>query len=377
MPGMHPAAWFLQSRIQTSDMKRRIVVVVLVLAAALSQAAFAAPATSRADHLQRLDEFLDHVENRNGGAGSLSIFRGDEEIYARSFGQKNLPGALPDATAKYRIASVTKLVTAILAFRLIEDGRLRLDQPLSDFHSDMPSARNITIANLLGHSSGLGNFAIRDGEVWVVDTLSRAQILGEIRRQGAAFDPGDRVAYSNSAYFLLTTIIEQTDGRPYHQIVAQDIAGPLGLRNFASTLSNPTHTLRSHVFDGQWKAIKDVDFANVIGVGDIASTTRDLNVLMSALFRYKLLRRDTVEQMKPIPGKGGWGKGLAEFTYGERRFLGHGGDVLGSHARLIYNLEDEVSIAYATNGERIPADTFLETIVGIVHGDDVVFPEPR
>ncbi|WP_440222819.1 serine hydrolase domain-containing protein [Dokdonella sp. MW10] len=358
-------------------MTRRIAMVLILLAAALSHAVSAAPATSRADHLQRLDDFLDHVETGNGGAGSLSIFRGDEEIYARSFGQKNLHGAVPDATSKYQIASVTKMVTAILAFRLIEAGRLRLDQPLSDFHPDMPSARTITIANLLEHSSGLGNFAIRDGAVWVVDALSRAQILGEIRRQGVAFEPGDRVAYSNSAYFLLTTIIERTDGRDYHQIVAQDIAGPLGLKNFASTLSNPNRTLGSHVFAGQWKAIKDVDYANVIGVGDIASTTRDLNALMSALFRYRLLRRDTVEEMKPVPGKGGWGKGLAEFRYGERRFLGHGGDVLGSHARLIYNLEDEVSISYATNGERIPADVFLETIVSIVYGDDVVFPDLR
>ena len=105
-----------------------------------------------------------------------------------------------------------------------------------------------------------------------------------------------------------------------------------------------------------------------------ASTTRDLNVLINRLFQYRILRRDSLEQMLPAPGNG-WGRGLAAFPYGTHHFVGHGGDVLGSHARVIYNPDDEVSIAYATNGERIPTDAFLKAVVGIVYGEDAVFPE--
>ncbi|MCL7713871.1 hypothetical protein [Stenotrophomonas mori] len=62
------------------------------------------------------------------------------------------------------------------------------------------------------------------------------------------------------------------------------------------------------------------------------------------------------------------GRGLAEFTYGESRFLGHAGDAPGSHSRVIYNPEDRGAIAYSTTDDRIPTNAFLETLVGIVYG---------
>lgn len=355
-------------------MKRLLTILLCIPVLALSQGVSSAPVTSQPIQTKRLDTFLDRVESNNGGIGSVSIFKGGREIYARSFGQQNLPGVAHDADSKYQIASVTKMVTAILAFKLIEDGRLNLDDSLSSYFPAMPSAQKISIANLLGHTSGLGNFAIRNGEVWVVDPQTQDQILEEIATQGIAFEPGQRVAYSNSAYFLLRMIIEQVHGRAYHDIVAQEIAAPLGLRNFASTGSHPGNTFKSYAFSGEWREIKDIDYSNVIGVGDIAATTHDLNVLISGLFEYKLVHKDRLQQMQPKLGGSGWGLGLAEFTYGEEHFLGHGGDVLGSHSRVIYNPEDDVAIAYSTNGERIPTNVFLEAIVDLVYGREAVFP---
>ncbi|WP_240732409.1 MULTISPECIES: serine hydrolase domain-containing protein [Dyella] len=342
---------------------------------ALSQAVHAAPSSQQGVHEKRLDDFLNDVEANDGGVGSVSIFKGGREVYARSFGQKNLPDVAHDEYSKYQIASVTKMVTAILTFKLVEAGRLSLDDKLSDFFPDMPSAQKITIRHLLEHTSGLKNFAIKDGSVWVVDEVSQGDILDEIKSQGVAFEPGERVAYSNSAYFLLRMILEKKYGREYHQIVAQEIAEPLGLQNFASTKSHPSNTFKSYTFAGHWVEIKDINYSNVIGVGDIASTTRDLNTLIVSLFQHKILNKATLEQMKPIPGHDGWGRGLAEFPYGENRFLGHGGDVLGSHSRVIYNPKDGVAIAYSTNGERIPTNAFLETVVGIVYGGDFTLPQ--
>lgn len=358
-------------------MKRLAALLMLLPALALPLVAQAQPRSSQAVHAEvhaeKLDDFINHVEDNNGGIGSLSIFKGGREVYARSFGQQNLPGVAHDGNSKYQIASVTKMVTATLAFKLIEDGRLHLDDRLYDFYPDMPSAQKITIRNLLEHSSGLGNFAIKDGSLWVLDPLGQSEILEEIKRQGATFEPSEHIAYSNSAYFLLRMILEKVHGRGYHEIVAQEIAAPLGLENFASFESHPSNVFKSYAFKDQWGEIKDVDYSNVIGVGDIASTTRDLNTLITSLFQYRILRRDTVEQMQPDVGKG-WGMGLAEFTYGEERFLGHGGDVLGSHSRVIYNPKDDVAIAYSTNGERIPTNVFLEAIVATVYGRDVALP---
>lgn len=355
-------------------MKRLAALLLLLPVFALPQSVHSASLPSHGVNEERLENYLRSVEGNGEGVGSVSIFKGGREVYARSFGQKSLPAVAYDENTMYQIASVTKMVTAILAFKLIEDGRLSLDDRLSDFYPGMPSAQKITIRNLLEHSSGLGNFAIRNGSIWVIDAVSQAEILEEIRKQGVTFEPGERTAYSNSAYVLLRLILEQRYGREYHEIVAEQIAKPLGLEHFASIKSHPANTFKSYTFAGRWGEINDIAYTNVIGVGDIASTTRDLNALIVALFQHRILRKETVDQMKPVLGNDGWGRGLADFTFGEHHFLGHGGDVLGSHSRVIYSPEDDLAITYSTNGERIPTNAFLEAIVGLVYGDDVALP---
>lgn len=352
---------------------KRLAALLLLPALLLAGAACAAPAAPPAVHSERLDAFLDQVEDSSAGIGSVSIFRNGREVYARRFGQKLLAGGSYNEDTTYQIASVTKMVTAILAFKLIEEGRLSLDDRLSKWLPDIPSAQAITIANLLEHTSGLGNFAIKDGTVWVVDRVSEPAILDEIRRQGVSFAPGQDTVYSNSAYLLLRMILEEQSGRTYAERVAQDIAAPLGLRNFVSAGIPQPDTFLSYAYKGGWAAIKDIDYSNVVGVGDIAGTPHDLNLLITGLFQQKILRQASLQQMIPSPGKG-WGRGLAAFPYGERHFLGHGGDVPGSHSRVIYNPDDGTAIAYSTNGERIPTNDFLATIVGLAYGEDVAFP---
>ncbi|MEG1679263.1 MAG: serine hydrolase [Stenotrophomonas sp.] len=114
-------------------MKRLAALLLLLPAFAPPQLVHSEPASSQAVHEEKLDDFLSHVEDNNGGIGSVSIFKGGREVYARSFGQQNLTGVAHDENSKYQVASVTKMVTATLAFKLIEDGRLSLDGKLSHF----------------------------------------------------------------------------------------------------------------------------------------------------------------------------------------------------------------------------------------------------
>jgi len=323
----------------------------------------------------KIDDYINYIENNNGGLGSLSIFKNGQEVYNRSFGQAKLVNVNYNMDTKYQIASVTKMVTAILAFKLIEAGNLKLDTKLSDFFPEIPNSQKITIENLLGHTSGLGNFAIRDGAIWVIDKVSEPEILEEIKKQGVSFEPNEKVVYSNSAYILLRKIVEQKYGKEYHEIVQNQIVKPLRLKNFASIKSNPANTFKSYQFKEKWIEIKDIEYANVIGVGDIASTTENMNILINKLFQNKILKKETLELMLPVAGKEDWGRGLALFPFGENVFFGHNGDVLGSHSRLIYNPKDQISIAHSTNGERIPANVFTEHIVNIVYNKAFSLPE--
>ena len=116
----------------------------------------------------KLDEYIDYMESNNAGIGSVSVFKKGHEVYNRSFGQSKLVNVSYNRETKYQIASVTKLVTAILTLKLIENRHLKLDTKLSEFFPEIPNSEKITVKNLLEHTSGLGNFAIRNGSVWVI-----------------------------------------------------------------------------------------------------------------------------------------------------------------------------------------------------------------
>lgn len=324
---------------------------------------------------EKVDEYLTYIEKNNAGIGSVSIYKDGQEVYNRSFGQQKLINVAYNKDTKYQIASVTKMITAILILELVEDGKLKLEAKLSEFYPEIPNSSKITIKNLLEHTSGLGNFAIRDGAIWVMDKVSDKEIFEEIKKQGVSFEPNEKVAYSNSAYILLRMILEKKYKKEFHKIVEQKIVKPLDLKNFASVKSNPTNTFKSYTFKENWNEIKDIEYTNVIGVGDIASTTKDLNIIINNLFQNKILKKETLELMEPIIGKEDWGRGLALFEYGENQFFGHGGDVLGSHTRLIYSPKDKISISYATNGERIPTNIVMENLVSIIYNKEFKLPE--
>ena len=277
----------------------------------------------------KIDQYITYVEKNNGAIGSLSIYKNDKEVYNRSFGQAKLINVSYNKETKYQVASVTKMITAILIFKLVEEGKLKLENKLSDFYPDIPNSQKITIKNLLEHTSGLGNFAVRNGGIWIIEKVSEKEIFEEIKKQGVSFEPNEKVVYSNSAYILLRMIIEQKYKKSFNEVVQKEIVKPLNLKNFASVKFMLANTFKSYKFEGSWIEIKDIEYTNLIGVGDIASTTKDLNIVITSLFQCKILKKETLEVMKPTIEKEGWGRGLALFDYDGNIFFGHNGDVLG------------------------------------------------
>lgn len=197
---------------------------------------FGFTALSQEIDIQKIDSFVSHIEDNNRGIGSVSIFKDGKEIYNRSFGQDKLENVDYNAETKYQIGSITKIFTANLLFELIENNKLHLDDKLSMFYPEIPNSDIITIKNLLEHSSGLGNFAVKNDSVnWLTEKVDEIDIIEEIRRQGVSFQPGEKVKYSNSGYFFLARIAEKLFKQDYASIVEERIAKPLNLLSFISS----------------------------------------------------------------------------------------------------------------------------------------------
>lgn len=329
------------------------------------------------NNLKQVDSFISLIENNNRDIGSLAIYKDGKEVYYRNFGQSGIPGIRFDKDTKYQIGSITKTYTAVLLFQLVEQGKLSLDDRLADFFPDMPGATEITIRQMLNHTSGLGDYVYKESDVdWLLKKVSESAILDEIRQQGLLFSPGEQEAYSNSAYFLLARILEQKYKKQYGEILEQYLAGPYGLKHTRSILSRPEHVFSAYMYkDGKWTEKEDFEFINTIGVGDIAASPGDMIRFINELFRYRILKKETVEIMKPILEKNEYfGRGLMQIPMRTAILYGHGGDTRGTHSVLGYNEKDGLSIALAINGQRYNRNAVLLGVLSIIYGEKFDFP---
>ncbi|SEG13872.1 serine hydrolase domain-containing protein [Sphingobacterium lactis] len=327
--------------------------------------------------LQKIDSFVNYIEQNNRGIGSISIFNDGREIYNRSFGQSKLLDIQYNADTKYQIGSITKLVTATLIFKLIEDGKLRLDDPISKFYPNIPNSNDIKIKNLMNHSSGLGDFLEKkDNTSWLTEKVSQDEIFDEIVSQGVLFQPNEKTEYSNTGYFLLARIVEKLYDDDYATIVAEKIANPLNLKNFASLTPSTSNIFPSYEYTDKWEKVKDLEFSNVIGIGDIVSTAKDLNTFLYNLSHYKILQKESIEKMKPnLERDEEFGMGLMAIPFYEHVSFGHVGDTYGTHSIVSYNENDHLGFSFAYNGERVPHNDILIGILSIIYGKNYKYPD--
>ncbi len=319
--------------------------------------------------IEKIDRFISHIENNDRGIGSVSIFKDGKEVYNRSFGQSKLTDIQYNPDTKYQIGSITKTITATLIFKLIESKKLQLDDKLSKFYPEIPNSDHVTIKNLLEHSSGLGDFTRKNDSItWLTKKVSEKEIFDEIIKQGVSFQPSEKVDYSNSDYFLLTKIVEKLYKKEYATIVAKEIVKPLNLNNFSSKTSKTKNIFPSYGYNGKWQKFTDFEFSNVIGVGDMVATTADLNTSLYHLFQYKILKKESVEQMKPDAArKETFGRGLMLLPFYEHISYGHGGTTYGTHSAVAYNEEDGLGFSLILNGERFPHNDFAIGILSIIY----------
>ncbi|MEU6882198.1 serine hydrolase domain-containing protein [Streptomyces sp. NPDC046712] len=181
-----------------------------------------------------LAEFIEQTATKFGVPGvSVGVWADGRETFA-SHGVTSLDNPLPvDKDTLFQLGSTTKTFTATALMRLVADGRLELDAPVRRYVpelvlADEKAAADITVMNLLNHTSGLSWNIITDtgdGDdalAAFVAKMAELELIGE---------PGDRASYSQAGYNLLGRVLENVTGLTYEQAVASLLFEPLGLSN--------------------------------------------------------------------------------------------------------------------------------------------------
>ncbi|MBB1511167.1 beta-lactamase family protein [Tessaracoccus sp. MC1627] len=254
---------------------------------------------------------LDDAVAKNAFTGVVTIDVGEARVLERCEGFMHRAFGVPmTASARIAIASGSKTFTALAVMRLVEDGALRLDQPVRELlGDDLPLIDDaVTVEHLLTHTSGIGDYLDEDGD-WEVDefiltlpvhTLTTSEaFLPMLEGHPAKFAPGERFAYCNGGYMVLAILLERVTGEVYHDVVRRLVFEPAGL---AATGFLPLNDLPADAALGY--LADDGDLVNTLhlpilgnGDGGAFTTADDLHRFWLALLEGRIVSRGTVEEM--------------------------------------------------------------------------------
>lgn len=182
----------------------------------------------------RFDAALQEMHASQQAVGSLLTVGDSHHRYAGALGLADLSSGremTPDTL--YRTASIAKTFTGALVLALHEEGKLSVDDPLSDHVTTVPNAENITLRMLLTHTSGLANYtkvpAYREAAADPDRVITYEDLVGFAVEQGPEFDPGAGWSYCNTGYILLGMIAESITGRSLFEELRERYFLPLGM----------------------------------------------------------------------------------------------------------------------------------------------------
>ena len=354
-----------------------VLAVILVLGSSDAYAGGSAlrddPAV--AENITLLENWIQaQMEFDNIPGLAIAVVHDQELVWSRGFGRANLERstAVTPQTV-FRIASITKTFTSTAVMILRERGKLRLDDPVSQYLpwfsyvNRFPEGPAITIWHLLTHTSGLPTEAPFPYWMDYDKFPTREEMIAAFQKQESVLEPGTKMKYSNLAMAILGEVVAAASGMPYDRFIETEILTPLGM---SRTVVNPARTQASGFATGYGRRLPEgtrevVPFMDARGIGpaaNIASTVEDLARFASAHMQMtpgaanSLLRPASLREMHRVqwvyPGwKGGRGLGFAVQRTDEREVYGHEGWVGGNRSHLVISPAEKVAVIVMINAD--------------------------
>ncbi|WP_223833010.1 serine hydrolase domain-containing protein [Streptomyces venezuelae] len=315
----------------------------------------------------RLQSALDAV-HRAGMPGICAEVRDGDRVWRGASGVADLGTGRPvDPDIRHRVGSVTKTFTAAAVLRQVEEGRVRLDEPIGAYLPELvpgERGRKITVRMLLDHTSGISDYlpyafpslkglpVLKDvSPASLDDNRFREFRAAELIEMGLAAPPGGAPGgpvgtYSNTNYLLLGEVLEQVTGVTAEKCITRDVIEPAGLRNTSFPTGTPRieepHSLMYESLYGLIEPPRDYsvyDMSWVMTGAGLVSTVADLNHFFRELLDGRVVDRESLAQMQrtgPVRALDGskkldYGLGLTRTEApGGRVYWGHEGTVWGA-----------------------------------------------
>ena len=321
---------------------------------------------------QQVDAYLEYLNKENRFMGSVALLQNNKVIYTKAVGYQNLSlqkNATPKST--YHIGSISKTFTATLILKAIEEGKLTLQTPLSQYYAQIPNAEKITIGHLLNHSSGIFNFTdAADYQKIYYKAQSKTTLLDFIQKLGTSFEPGTQHGYSNANYLLLSYILEDIYAQSYAMILEQKITNPLKLKSTYLGNKKDKQKTNSYLFMNKWIISPKTHYSVPLGAGAIVSTPKDLVLFGTALLQGKILKPETLALM--LDFKEAYGLGIFQLS---PEAVGHTGGIDGYQSILVIYEKGDKALAIISNGMNYNIESIVLALESALEGNTIALPD--
>ena len=340
------------------------------------------------DHAAKIQELLSVANKYRQFNGTVLVAENGKVVYKGGYGSANMEWNIPNTPeTKFRLGSITKQFTATVIMQLVEQGKIKLDAHLSDYLPDYrkDTGTKVTIHHLLTHTSGIPSYTSQPGffenvsrNPYKVDEFVKKYASGDLE-----FEPGSKYTYNNSGYFLLGAIIEHVTGKPYEQVLKENIFDPLGMKNTGYDHYGTIIPKRAAGYiktaDGYANA-PYLDMSIPYAAGSLYSTVEDLYLWDQALYTDKLLTAQSKALMyKPFLNDYayGWVITNASFRQNDQPVpvITHNGGINGFSTNIVRFPKEKNLIVLLDNSNSDYIDRLSDSIAKIIYNQPYDSPK--
>jgi len=308
---------------------------------------------------------LDVMQRTHVPSAEVGIVRDGRIAYLAAFGEARLSPPMPATPdMHYAVGSISKQFTAAAVMLLQQEGKLSIDDPVSRWYPELTRASEVTLRNLLSHTSGYQDYAPQDYTIpaWTQPS-SADRIVHEWATKPLDFDPGTQYQYSNTNFNILGLIVQKASGEPFWTFLKSRVLDPVGL----------SHAID---LDTQRDQLEPIGyFRNALGPlrpaipeapgwyfadGELAMPISDLMRWDVSVMKESLLSHASYASMEsPTRLKNGlysnYGLAFSAGSQNGHRMISHSGEVGGFVAWNAVFPDDSIAVGVLTNQEASPA----------------------
>ena len=333
---------------------KKFSLLLLLLLAVLSQ-------VNSQKNGQEYDQLMKDMFASEAPGGVALIASEGKILYRKAFGMANLELDVemsPDHV--FRIGSITKQFTACAILKLAEEGKLDLQDDITEYIEDYPThGYTISIEHLLTHTSGIMSYTSMPD--WTAEVRRKdftpPEMIDFFKNQPMDFAPGEEFRYNNSAYFILGYIVELVSGKSYESYIDSTFFKPLGMSN---SYYGSTSRIIHNRADGYARAgigFKNDDFLSMtqpFGAGSLLSTIDDLYTWYKAVMNGEVISESSLKKATTsnVLNNGkltGYGYGWFLGNIQESPNIYHGGGINGYLTASMFLPEEQLFVAVFSN----------------------------